>query len=55
MTLVGARIKYIHGGRVDNDILPTLKPQQSLGGWTAFSVEDVCSKVEVQIYDEEWR
>jgi len=53
-TLRGAKIRYIHSGRVDNDILPALGPQQSLGGWTAFSVEDRCSNVRVQIYDESW-
>ena len=53
-TLTGAKIHYIHSGRVDNDILPALGPGQSLGGWTAFSVEDQCSNVRVQIYDETW-
>jgi len=55
MTLLGAKIRYIHSGRVDNDILPELGPQKSLGGWTAFSVEDQCQNVEVQVYDEQWR
>jgi hypothetical protein len=53
-TMTGAKIHYIHSGRVDNDILPALRPQQSLGGWTAFSVDDQCSNVRVQIYDETW-
>jgi hypothetical protein len=55
LTLEGAKIHYIHSGRVDDDILPALRPQQSLGGWTAFSVDDKCENVRVQIYDETWK
>ncbi len=52
--LTGAKIHYIHSGRVDNDILPAMNPGEEIGGWTAFSVEDRCSNVRVQIYDETW-
>ncbi|HET8997212.1 MAG TPA: hypothetical protein VFN42_11145 [Acetobacteraceae bacterium] len=54
-TLQMARIHYYHGGRTDNDILPGLRPGQVLGGWAAFSVEDRCSNVSVQVYDASWR
>jgi hypothetical protein len=53
-TLTGAKIHYIHSGRVDDDILPALRPQQSLGGWAAFSVDDKCSNTRVEVYDETW-
>jgi hypothetical protein len=55
MTLLGAKIHYNHSGRVDNDIMVQMGPQQVVGGWTAYSVEDQCSNVYVQVYDEQWR
>ncbi len=55
MTLVSAKIHYNHSGRVDNDIMVQMGPQQVVGGWTAYSVEDQCSNVYVNVYDEEWR
>jgi hypothetical protein len=55
LTLVSAKIHYIHSGRTDNDIMVQMGPQQVVGGWTAYSVEDQCGNVEVEIYDQVWR
>lgn len=52
--LAGARLRYIHNGSTDEDILPGLQPGESLGGWSAFSVNASCYQVEVQVYDLEW-
>lgn len=55
MTLIGAQIKYMHSGRIDNDILPGLSPGPSVGEWSAFSVQDKCPNIEVEIYDVQWQ
>jgi hypothetical protein len=55
MTLESAKIHYNHNGRVDNDIMVQMGPQQVVGGWTAYSVNDACSNVYVEVYDEVWR
>lgn len=53
--LSGGRIHFTHGGNVENDILIGMRPGQIHGGWAAYSVEDRCSNVEIQLYDLDWR
>lgn len=53
--LMGAKLEYIHDGRVDHDYLPGLNPGQALGGWTAFSFEGNCANSQVRIYDAQWQ
>lgn len=51
----GARLSYFHSGRTDQDVLPAMGPGQSLGGWAAFSVQDSCGNIRVQVYQASWR
>lgn len=49
--ILGGKLQYIHDGRVDNDILPSLNPGQKLGGWSAFSFDGNCRNAQVRVYD----
>jgi hypothetical protein len=51
----GARLSYFHSGMTDQDVLPSMGPGQSIGGWAAFSVQDFCGNIRVSVYQASWR